>query len=97
VWIRFGCGLDWRIYGIFYFIVGCFFVYSAVLHSSFLALDFKQLMTQIWVAGCWVQFPNGAAYVLVSYGLSCAALLRFFQLVLLIFNTLRTGDAELRF
>jgi hypothetical protein len=43
-------------------------------------------MTQIWVAGCWVQFPYGAAYVLVSYGLSCAALLRFFLLVLLIFK-----------
>ena len=25
------------------------------------------------VAGCWVHCPNGAAYVLVSYGLSCAA------------------------
>jgi hypothetical protein len=59
-------------------------MYTAVLRFSFLALDFKQLMTQIWVAGCWVQFPNGVAYVLVIYGLSCAALLRFFPLVLLI-------------
>jgi hypothetical protein len=51
-------------------------------------------MTRIWVVGCWVNFKDGAAHLLVSYDLSCATLLRFFHWGLLIF--LNKGLCEIK-
>jgi hypothetical protein len=46
-------------------------------------LTFNPLVLQIvhicCIAGCWIRFPNDAAYALANYGHFCTTLLGFFS------------------
>lgn len=58
-----------------------------MLHNVLYINTLLQLYSQtihVWVAGCWVQFPNDATYASANYGHSCKALFGLFLWGLLV-------------